>query len=86
MLSVTHIGYAHVLTLSAKLDVALRIAKRQAKALKCTVYIGERKRQYVVWRHVSEANVGLLKYDPKLKMMPWLDLREMKPYLYKFEG
>jgi hypothetical protein len=80
-------GYAHVLALPAKLDEAFRIARKQSKALRCTVYIGERKRQYVVWRHIATDKVASLKYDSKLKTMPWLDLRELaKPYEYKFES
>jgi len=78
-------GYARVFAFSKTLNKAIDVARREAKKLRTTVYVGEPRArshaasqgQYVVWAHIATDDVSKLSYDPKLKTMPWLDLREL---------
>lgn len=77
-------GYAQVLALPKKLDEAIAAARRAARTRSTTVYVGWRKGTYVVWTPISNEEVVQLTYDPKLKTMPWLDLREMHDHAYDY--
>jgi hypothetical protein len=85
-------GYAHVLAFERQEAVARRLALRLHRKHKATVYVGRASSRshaygrgpWVIWKHISDEGASRLSYDPKLRTMPWLDLREMShPYEFK---